>query len=122
MEKLLRNIHWFIIGYALFNIGMYYKDVDEKITNLKSQQEAQQESLKKARKTKKEISTFYRDIDEAKSRIERVALEIEKAQQLLPSEVSDTENISLLRRMAEDVNIKEVSIMPEREEDRGFYI
>ena len=122
MEKLLRNIHWIIIAGALFNIGMYYKEVDDKTTELVSQQEVQKQVLQKARKTKKDIASFYKDIDEAKGRIERVAKEIEKTQQLLPSEVSDTENISLLRKMAEDVNIKELSIMPEKDDDRGFYI
>lgn len=122
MEKLLKNIHWLIILGALVNIGLYVKDADDKITDLTSQQDIQRQSLQKAKKTKKEISNFYKDIDDAKNRIERVAREIEKTQQLLPSEVSDTENISLLRKMAEDVNIKEVGIMPDRDDDRGFYI
>lgn len=122
MDKLLKNIHWFIIAFALFNMGTYYMEVDEKIVELGTQQEEQRAALAKAKKTKKDIASFYKDIDEAKGRIERVALEIEKTQQLLPSEVSDTENISLLRRMAEDVNIKEVSISPDRDDDRGFYI
>ena len=122
MEKILKNIHWFVIIIALYNLGMDWKEFDEKETSLKAQQEVQAIILAKAKKTKKEIASFYKDIDEAKVRIERVAREIEKTQQLLPSEVSDTENISLLRRMAEDVNIKEVSIMPERDDDRGFYI
>ncbi|MDD4976025.1 MAG: type 4a pilus biogenesis protein PilO [Bacteriovorax sp.] len=122
MEKLLRNIHWIIIAGALFNIGMYYKEVDDKISEIIGQQEIHRQALQKARKTKKDISAFYKDIDEAKGRIERVAREIERTQQLLPSEVSDTENISLLRRMAEDVNIKELSIMPDKDDDRGFYI
>lgn len=122
MSKILKNLHWFIILIALFNIGMYWFETNEKIVEVQTQQEQQRQSLAKAKKTKKEISSFYKDIDEAKGRIERVAQEIEKTQQLLPSEVSDTENISLLRKMAEDVNIKEVSIMPEGDDDRGFYI
>lgn len=122
MEKLLKNIHWFIILWALINIGLYVKDSDDKINELNTQQEAQRQSLQKARKTRKEITSFYKDIDEAKNRIERVAREIERAQQLLPSETSDTENINLLRRMAQDVNIKELSILPEADSVRDFYI
>jgi Tfp pilus assembly protein PilO len=122
MDKILRNIHWLIILGALFNNGVIVKDSEERLSEFSQQEEVQKTSLQKARKTKKEISNFYKDIDEAKNRIERVAREIEKTQQLLPSEVSDTENISLLRKMAEDVNIKEVAIMPEKDDDRGFYI
>jgi len=122
MAKLLKNIHWFIILIALFNMGSYWYETNEKINEVVNQQDVEKANLQKARKTRKEISSFYQNIEEAKNRIERVAQEIEKTQQLLPSEVSDTENISLLRRMAEDVNIKEVSIMPEKDDDRGFYI
>lgn len=122
MEKILKNVHWFIIAVALFNIGMLVKDSEDKISDLTSQQEIQLQGIQKAKKVKREIISFYKDIDEAKNRIERVALEIEKAQQLLPTEVSDAENIGLLRRMAEDINIKEVAIMPEKDDDRGFYI
>jgi Tfp pilus assembly protein PilO len=78
--------------------------------------------LDKHEKTKKEIKKYLSNIEAEKAKIERVAQEIEKTQQLLPSEISDTENINLLRRMSEDVNIKEVSIQPDTDDDRGFYI
>ncbi|MDO9183693.1 MAG: type 4a pilus biogenesis protein PilO [Bacteriovorax sp.] len=122
MNKILKNIHWIIIGFALFNMGVYFKESNDKISELTNQQETQRQTLQKSRKTKKQISNFYKDIDDAKGRIERVAVEIEKSQQLLPTDVSDTENLSLLRKMAEDVNIKELSIVPEKDEERGFYI
>jgi Tfp pilus assembly protein PilO len=122
MGKLLKNIHWFIILGAIYNIVTYYLEVDERLKGLITQQEEQRIILQKAKKTKREITSFYKDIDEAKGRIERVALEIEKTQQLLPSDVSDTESINLLRRMAEDVNIKEISISPDKDDDRGFFI
>jgi Tfp pilus assembly protein PilO len=122
MGKILKNIHWFIILGAIYNITMYYKETEDKTLELVKQQEVQKQIFQKARKTKKEIESFNKSIIEAKGQIERVALEIEKAQQLLPSEISDAENISLLRKMAEDVNIKELSIMPENDNDRGFYI
>jgi Tfp pilus assembly protein PilO len=78
--------------------------------------------LEKNERTKKEIKKYLSNIEAEKAKIERVAQEIEKTQQLLPSEISDTENINLLRRMSEDVNIKEVSIQPDADDDRGFYI
>jgi Tfp pilus assembly protein PilO len=122
MEKILKNIHWLIIAAALFNNVMIYKESDEKKAGVLTKLEEQRKILQSAKKSKKEILSFYKDIDEAKNRIERVAKEIEKTQQLLPSDISDIENISLLRGMAEDVNIKEVSIAPDVDEDRGFYL
>ena len=122
MGKLFENIHWFIIAFAAFNIVNSYNEQDDRSSEIIAQQQVQRDILQKAKKTKREIAIFYKNIDEVKSRIEKVVSEIEKAQQLLPSDISDTENIGLLRKMAEDVNIKKLSITPEKNEDREFYI
>lgn len=122
MDKLLKNLHWFIIAYAAFEFYRLYEESSEKLVNLESQIEVQRITLAKNTKTKREIANYYTNIKNEKEKIESVAREIEKMQQLLPSEISDTENINLLRGMAEDVNIKEVSIAPDQEADRGFYL
>ena len=122
MAKLFKNIHWFIIALALYNIGSYYLEITEKTESTRAQVEQQRLALSRVKRTKKEIASFYKNIQEAKNKIERVAQEIEKTQQILPSEVTDTDIITILRKMAEDVNIKEMSIMPEGDDDRGFYI
>lgn len=122
MASILRNLHWIIILFAIVRVGLTWYEASEEIENRKQSIELQRGEIRKLEKTKKEIREYLENIDEEKQRIERVAVEIEKTQQLLPSEISDTENINLLRKIAEDVNIKEVSIAPEAEENRGFYI
>ncbi len=122
MKKIVAHIHWLIIAYATYNIMTYLQEVDEKKAEIKTKQELETKSLQKARKSKKEIATFYNDINEAKNKIERVAMEIEKNQQLLPADISDTENINLLKKMADDVNVKEINISPQSDENREFYI
>ncbi len=122
MAKLLKNLHWFIIALALFNFYQAYTTADEHFANITSQEEIKREELAKNKKTVREISNYYSNIKEEKEKIERVAKEIEKMQQLLPSEISDSENINLLRKLADDINIKELSIVPENESDRGFFI
>lgn len=122
MEKLLKNLHWFIIAYAAFELFTLYTDANEKLVEIESQQEVRKAELSKNKKVQREISNYYKNIEEEKVKIERVASEIEKMQQLLPSEISDSDNINLLRKMADDVNIKEISIAPETELDRGFYL
>lgn len=121
MEKLLKNLHWFIIAYALFDFYTLYEAKNEEQLNVESQIEAQNVQLRKNKKTQKDIANYYANIKEEKDKIEKVAIEIEKMQQLLPSDISDNENIHLLRTMADDVNIKDISIAPEQEIDRGFY-
>lgn len=122
MEKLLKNLHWFIIAYAAFELYTLYNEANENLINIESQQEVRRAELTKNKKIQREITNYYKNIEEEKIKIERVASEIEKMQQLLPSEISDSENISLLRKMSDDVNIKEISITPEVESDRGFYL
>lgn len=123
MEKLLKNLHWIIIGIASFNFYNLYVAADEEYTMLADQQDTQRVELIKNKKSQKEIQNYYQNIKEEKDKIERVAMEIEKTQQLLPSDISDTENISLLRKLADDVNIKELSVRPDpKEDERGFYL
>lgn len=121
MVKLLKNLHWFIIAYAGFSLYTMYTEADERLLNIEAQQDVQKAELSKNKKIQNEISNYYKNIEEEKLKIERVASEIEKMQQLLPSEISDSENINLLRKMGDDVNIKEMSVTPEAESDRGFY-
>ena len=121
MVKLIKNLHWFIIAYSFFVLYTMYTEADERLLNVEAQQEVQKAELSKNRKIQNEISNYYKNIEEEKLKIERVASEIEKMQQLLPSEISDSENINLLRKMGDDINIKEMSVTPEAESDRGFY-
>lgn len=122
MEKIFRNLHWFIIAVAAFNFYNLYIAADERYVSVVDQEEVQRSELIRNKKSQKEIQNYYENIKEEKDKIERVAREIEKTQQLLPSEISDAENISLLRKLADDVNIKELSVRPDPNEDnRGFY-
>ncbi len=122
MAKLLKNLHWIIISIALFNFYQSYTTADESYTALTEQDNAVKDEVRKNKRIVKEISNYYSNIKEEKERIERVAKEIEKMQQLLPGEISDSENINLLRKLADDINIKELSITPETDADRGFFI
>lgn len=122
MEKILKYLHWFIIAYAAFNLYQLIGEKEEALSMLQSTVSGQQNELRKNKKNQKEISTFYKNIDEEKLKIEKVALEIERMQQVLPSEVSDLDNIQLVRDLAEAVNIKEISITPAKEIDNGFYL
>lgn len=122
MEKLLKNLHWMIIAYAAFELYNLYTEANDRLLDLESRQEVQRNELSKNKKVQREIANYYKNIEEEKIKIERVASEIEKMQQLLPSEISDSDSINLLRKMADDINIKEMSIVPETELDRGFYL
>ncbi len=104
MAKLIKNIHFFIIALGLFNFYNLWLDKSEKIENNKSQTEALTNSIEIKKKNKKELQEFFRDIEEAKDRIERVAQEIEKAQQQLPAELNDGEIMGFITKKADELN------------------
>ncbi len=122
MGNVLKHIHWILILFTVYEFYNLYTETDEKYVGLESTLSSLQNTLTKNKKTEREIKQYYNNIEEEKSKIERVASEIEKMQQLLPSDISDTENITLLRSMADEINIKDISIAPEKDEERGFYI
>lgn len=70
---------------------------------------------------KKDLKRYFQDIEDAKKNIELVALEVEKVQRQLPSEISDAENLQLIKGVAENLNIQNIFLQPQGETDKGFY-
>lgn len=122
MEKLLKNIHLVIVLWTAYNLYTIYEEYDPKPEEARQQTERLRLKLAKNKKVKKEIDDFYKNIDEAKLKIQKVKESVEKTQQLLPTEISDLENMTLLRQVAEDLNIKSMKIIPGKEEAKGFFI
>ncbi len=122
MDKVLKNLHWFIIAYAVFDFYTLYDASNTKMTELENQLQAEKTLYDKNKKSENDIKNYYANIATEKARIETVAQEIEKTQQLLPSEISDIENLTLLRNLAEVTNIKEISIAPDKDVTREFVI
>ncbi len=78
--------------------------------------------INKNKREKKQLSTYLKDVEAAKERIELVATEVEKIQKKLPDTVDDTKNLSLLKNLAEKLNIKSIYLTPLDEITKGFYI
>lgn len=122
MGIIIKNIHFLIIALGLFNVYTLWEEKSEMITNLNDQISVLNNSIETKKRNKKELQNFFRDINEAKDRIERVALEIEKAQQQLPADLNDAEVIGFITRKADELNIREINISPEmKDDDKGFY-
>lgn len=101
---------------------MQYEEHQEQMDSLKGQIPVLQIQITKKEKQKNDLKDYYRDIEEAKGRIEKVAIEIEKLQKQLPNTVSDTENLDLISNMASTINIKNPFLTPTEEEEKGFYV
>ena len=122
MEKFLKNIQWLILIYAGYNLYSINEEYDPKPDQVRAQNEKLRQKLLKSQKVKKEIDEFYKNIKEAELKIQKVRESVEKTQQLLPGEISDIENVALLRRIGEDLNIKTMNINPGPEVVNGIFI
>lgn len=122
MEKFLKNFQWLVLLYGVYNVYAINEEYEPKPEQVRQGAEKIREKLNKNKKVKKEIDEFYKNIEEAKLKIEKVKESVEKTQQLLPGEISDIENVALLRRTGEDLNIKTMSIEPDVEVTNGIFI
>jgi Tfp pilus assembly protein PilO len=120
-EKLAKNIHFIVLFYYAFTTFVEWQETVEMLEQLDQQVESIEGNIRRANREKREITQFEADIEEARSRIELVAQEVERSQQQLPSDVSDTENLSIIRRAAEELNIRDINLSPSGEQNNGFY-
>lgn len=122
MGMLVSKIHWIIIFWVSFSLYTLYIEQDESLTAKMEKLPALKSQIIRSRKKKKQMEKYYKDIGKAKERIERVAEEVEALQKKLPSNISDTENLELIKKVAEGLNIKNVFLTPGNEENKGFYM
>jgi Tfp pilus assembly protein PilO len=122
MTGILKRLHLFILIYAGFVIYTEYEKNQKELVELNNRIPTLKRQIKKAEKEKENLERYFKDIEEAKGRIEKVAIGIEKLQKKLPPNISDTENLDLLRGIAESLNIKNVLLSPGNEEVHGFFV
>lgn len=123
MEKFLKLLPILALVYAGNNCYTMYENYESQLVSLSSEIEAQNAQKQESMKTKADIEEYKRNIEIEKTKITRVEKEIEKIQQLFPSEISDNDNITLIRKYAEDVRVNQVTrVAPLGDEDKGFYI
>lgn len=122
MKNLAGKIHIFLFLYLAFKIGTEFIQNQEKDVQLRDQIPIIQNKISKAKKSKTQIKSYFKDIEEAKRRIEKVAIEVETLQKQFPENISDTENLGLIRSLAESLNIKNIFLSPGDEKTKGFYV
>ncbi|MCF8058196.1 MAG: type 4a pilus biogenesis protein PilO [Bacteriovoracaceae bacterium] len=122
MMTVVSKIWILIIAYGAFEAWTVYQAHDEEMMSLEQSIPQIEGQINRAKKEKSQIKSYLRDIEEAKKNIELVALEVEKLQKKLPETIKDAENLSLIKKIAEGLNIKKIFLSPGIEENKGFYI
>jgi Tfp pilus assembly protein PilO len=121
MERILKQFHWLIIGWTAWTVFEIWTLHNEEVLLLQEQIPVIEQRIVRKTKERSDLKNYFKDIEEAKQRIELVAQEVERVQRKLPSEISDTENLSLFKKVADGLNIKNVYLAPGIEENKGFY-
>ncbi len=121
MENIVKNLHIFIILFAAYK---YYGEwekfhqakvaLEERIPVLKGQ-------IIKAERQQALLKEYLDNIEQAKEKIIAVQKEVKRLKEQLPVQVSDSENLELLRSIAKKINVKEIDIKPLSSDERGFY-
>jgi len=122
LKKLIANLHIILFFYLSFEVFTLYQEHTEKVERMEGQIPALTAKINKNKKEKKQLSAYLVDVEAAKERIELVATEVEKIQKKLPDVIDDTKNLSLLKHLAEKLNIKSIYLTPLEEITKGFYV
>jgi Tfp pilus assembly protein PilO len=121
LASILNYVWVLIIAYGGWEAYGLYETYQESLVGLDSQIPVITNKIKKSQKQKKQIRAYLRDIEEAKNNIELVAKEVESLQKRLPESIKDTENLGLIKQIAESLNIRNIFLSPGIEENKGFY-
>jgi len=122
VETLINKIYLLILGYGAVTLYFNYEAHQVELETYRIEVPSLERKIKKETKKAKDIKRFTADIEKSKKEVEFVTEEVEKLQKLLPSELSDNENINLIKSFAEEVNLKSVEVNPKIDENKGFYI
>jgi Tfp pilus assembly protein PilO len=122
MLKLINKLYLVMFVMIAMDISDKYEQTTKKKNDIIENIKSNKRKIKKLTKQKEQISVYLSNIDKKKQEIEEVALQVEKVQKKLPTIVSDTENISLIKEASSSLKMKKIAIRPTKSINNGFYI
>jgi Tfp pilus assembly protein PilO len=121
-NKLISNLHFFIIAYGLYGAWVSYDAHSIRIEELNNQFPVVQAEITANQKKVKEIQEFVKKTEESKVRVEEVAKNIESAQKQLPAEINDNQILTFFNQEISSLNIKDPQIVPGGETTSTYFI
>lgn len=122
VNKLISNIHLFIVLYGLYGAWVSYDEHSVKMDELNNQFPSVQSEIETAKRKVKEIQEFVKKTEESKVRVEEVAKNIEAAQKQLPAEINDNQILTFFNQEINSLNIKDPNIVPGSEVANTYFI
>ena len=121
-NKIIENLHFLIIIYALYSAYGVYEEHTIKMEELSSRFPPIEAEIATNNKKVKEMQEFVKKAEESKVRVEEVAKNIESAQKQLPAEINDNEILTFFNEEINSLNIKDPSILPGQEKTSTYFI
>lgn len=122
MDKILANIHWIVIVYALYSYYEDYTVFEEQKRGLEDQKVAAEASVARNKKKLKSIEKYKNDLDRYQKWVVEVTEQIDKLRKRLPSEINDGFMMQSIREKAGEMNIISPLVNSGRDVLNGFYI
>lgn len=121
IDFLVKNLHYIIILYLGWSFYGEFQLHTEEREALEAQIPVIQSNIQRRKNELAELKRFEEEIRASRDNIIRVARELERIQQKLPAEISTAENMTIIRTLAEGLNMQRIRLQPQREENMGFY-
>lgn len=121
-NKIMANIHWFIVAYTLYSCWVVFEAHTVRMTELNASIEGIETEVAASSKKVREIQEFIKKAEESKVRVEEVAKNIESAQKQLPADINDNQIITFFNEEIQNLNIKDPNIVPGTEQTSTYFI
>ena len=122
MTGLINKAWMAILLYTAFSLYQSYSTKEQRKSQIENEIRTLSSKIQKQKRQIKLINEYQKDIEAKKSEIEEVAVQIESLQKRFPREVSDAENIKIIKDLSDVLKIRDLNIIPEKDIINGFYI
>ncbi len=121
IDSLVKNIHYFLLLYAVFIGFTAFEDLTLKLENTQSEYESTEVQLTKVRRTLRQVKQFEKNLQDSKNRVSEIIKKIETIQKQLPPTINDAQVSGTLTQFADELRMKDPSPTPKQEVDYQFY-
>ncbi len=121
MDIITKNIHLFIIIYALYGGYEYYEQQDGKLVGLKQTLEAGKAKVQRVKKELRQVEQYQKDLVASEQRVQEVVGKLEELTRQLPPTINDTEISTVLEKFSTKLKMFDLNFSPGKELEKGFY-
>jgi Tfp pilus assembly protein PilO len=122
VNKLIGNLHWFVLLYGLYGGWVLYDEHSVQLEEIQNQLPSIEAEIVTTEKKVKEIQEFVKKTDEYKVRVEEVAKTIESVQRQLPPDINDTQILTYFSEEMSFLNMKDAALNPGKEDRSTYFI